>query len=290
MANLQRWMNFLHIKSFIEAIPDSFSQSFDESEYIERMNHFKDIGTVLLPDGNPLNFKDAGLLKLLSMVGVELSYEEDSLNDLVRYLRRMFREKMKKQGMHNYEVAHLAEFFELQATQAGWGEVDRLINYVADKSMTEIVAENAGLVIVDPEDPGLGGAKCYSLSFFWDDNGFSRDVALSSSPDILMKLIEPMLQRVGSKSPGHEAVPTALLIQLNDKLQGYIPLVPVVQRRLEADGSITSHFDFSHMQLNWGGFTWHKHDLSLMRAVTSVAPEADVRRIKGEFLSDEMGL
>jgi hypothetical protein len=293
MAHLQRWMNFLHIKTLIETLegqPDAFSQDYDSAEFIERMNHFKDIGTVLLPDGKPLDFQDPGLLKFFEMVGVDLSYEEDSLNDVVRYMKRMFREKMKNQGMHGYEVAHLAAFFDLQTEPAGWAEVDRLIHYVADKSMTEIVAESAGLVIVDPEDAGLGGTKCYSLSFLRDEDSVNRDVALASSPEILMKLIEPMLQRANSPSAGCEDVPNALRIQLNDKTQCYIPLAPVIQRRLEADGSATSHFDFSHMKLNWGGFTWHKQDLSLMKAVVSVAPEADVRRIKGEFLSDGLGL
>jgi hypothetical protein len=292
MANLQRWMNFIHIKSLIKTLvaqPDSFSPDYNESEYLDRMNHFKDIGTVLLPDGNPLDFKDPGLLKFFSMIGVDLSYEEDSLNDLVRYMKRMFRDKMNNQGMHGYEVPHMGDFFELKAGP-GWAEVDRLINYVADKSLTEIVAENAELVIVDPEDPGLGGVRCYSLSFFRDEDSFNRNVALASNPETLVKLIEPMLERAMSKSVGSEDVPNALIFQLNEKTQCYIPLAPAIKQRREADGSFTPHFDFSHMKLNWGGFTWHKQDLSLMKAVASAAPEADVRRIKGEFLSDGLGL
>lgn len=294
MANLQRWMNYIHIKSFVdilEAAPDGYSDTAGEEEYLERMNYFKEIGTVMLHDDKPIVFDDPAVALFLSMVEFDPSYEEETLNDLLRHIRRMFRQKLDVPGMHGYQLPHLDELFEFRHAPGGWVELDRLVEYLADHTLTELVGRNDGKILFDPNDLGLGGQKCFAINFMMSDGTYSRNNAFASDPVTIVSLIQPALDIIGGELKNGRATPDAMIIVLNDKTQCMLPVTPAFVISIDSVGhSQTTSWDFSRMQPNWGTFSWHKHDIGLMKAVAAAAPDAEKRRIKGEFLSDEMGL
>jgi hypothetical protein len=294
MANLQRWMNFIHIKSLadiLEAAPDGYSDTAGEEAYLERMVYHRGIRTITLTDGKPIAFDDPGIALFVSMIKFDPSDEQETLKDLLGNIKRTFRRELESPGMHGYQMPLLDELFELRKTPGGWAELDRLIEYIVDQSFTELVERNEGKVLFDPNDQGLGGQKCFAINFMMSDNTYSRYAGFASDAETIVGLIQPALDIIGGEHKNCRATPVAMIIVLNDKTQCMLPVVPITDTTIDmVSGGLHCHMDFSRMQPNWRTFSWHNHDIGLMKAVAAAAPEGERRRIKGEFLSDEMGL
>jgi hypothetical protein len=294
MANLQRWMNYIHIKSLVdilESAPDGYSDTAGEEEYLERMVYHRGIRTITLTDGKPIAFDDPGMALFVSLIKFDPSDEQETLKDLIGNIKPTFRRELESPGMHGYQMPLLDELFELRKTPGGWAELDRLVEYIVDKSFTELVERNEGKVLFDPNDQGLGGQKCFAINFMMSDATYSRNIAFASDAATIVSLIQPALDIIGGEHKNGRATPDAIIIALNDKTQCMLPVTPACVISIDNVGhSQTTSWDFSRMQPNWRTFSWHNHDIGLMKAVAAAAPDAEKRRIKGEFLSDEMGL
>ena len=290
---MQRWMNWLHIKNLVEDLEDGGLQ---DPEFRKSRQMFRSIHMATLDDGARINLADPAVSLFLKMIDVDPDDFEVSLADAVRKLEVWYLINLNKPGIGGYDVPDLDELVNLRLEPNGWTELDRVIKQISEESLSAKVDRLESSLILSPDDPGLNGPMVYSLnlSMSWDGSNCRENVALASSPAEVLNLVDKVLEAQGKSylQYGYDSMspaPESLYLKRGDDLLFMAPVKPVFVSQPVGDDYHT-YDDHSKPFVDWSQVDWRKHDREMFRALINYVPKPLAHKVKGTFLSDELGM
>ena len=151
-------------------------------------------------------------------------------------------------------------------------------------------------MLLNEDDPGLNGKKVYSLHLLmkWDGTLVQENLALASSPTEILRLVDKVLERQGKSylKYGYDSMspaPISICLKRGDDLLFMAPVKPVFVSEPVGEDFHT-YDDHSRPFVEWSQVEWHKHDREIFRALIDYVPKTLAHKVKGTFLSDELGM
>lgn len=257
------------------------------------VGYFGPMSRVKIDGDDFINRQDPALRLFMKVIGVSLDDNWASLYHLDTKMNSWLAERML--GPSAYPSEKLDELFDLRSSGEGWTELDRVLNYMAGVTLSEVV--DSTRILHNADDPGLHGNVCYSviIHFYRDNGGFSslRWQALASSPERIAPLGLQLLQeklaefdRLNALGDQHHdfiaandfglGEPIEIDFRRNGGRQLRIPLI---------DGAGSER-----VVLSWRDMDIDVNEVSMMKALIAVAPEDARYLVKGRFLQGQLGL
>lgn len=280
---MKSWFNHIYLVNLYDAI--KLSQS--------TVTLKKALNEVVI-DNLPLNCEDEGMKRLFSLVDFNPQKGAASFLSLKSSLFTWVLHH--SWGPGSYDSTRLEALFDLSAVDGGFSELDRLFNHMAKITLTEVVKRTE--VLHDPSDEGLHGRACYRCHLgvtaldLQNMTGRRKNAAMASSLERLIPLVIRevdahserfnRLQRLGidsteykSESKLKRAKPTDIFIELNG--------VQVVWATIP-NRNIGEAFEVDWVNANLGDNT------SVMKSLAAGLPKNIGRKVRAQFLEDELGM
>jgi hypothetical protein len=293
-VRVRRWLNWLYMKDLIESLGTAEA----DRAMLYDPGHSQLVKKAILSDGSRLNLRDPAVALFFRMTEVDPS-EGWTLRESVKKLIEWHRFDLKIPGIERYHSPDLERLANLRFSPNGWAELDRLICHLSKETMTEKAARIDGNIVYNKRDPGLGGARCYSLNLLvgkLDDNPYRTNIALASSPMEAMKLLDHILVREGDRFRGavhrdaENPAPVGVYLKRNGKTEFLLPIMMPMTSESSLHGNEVGTACLSSPEFDWSDIDWHRHDQNVFKAVIQHAPQKMANKIKGTFLSDELGM
>jgi hypothetical protein len=270
-------------------------EGLQDPQFREERNMFQPIKDVILQDGSAVNIKDQGISLFLKMLDIDTS--DGLLADVPLRLKNWFNRNLKDAGIASYNSPELQDLMKLQFKPDGLTELDRVITQLSDSTLSTVISRVGQSVIFNPDDAGLGGNSCFTLNILSNNSlePFRENLALASNPGEAVKLIEQVLSAEGRRFEkfGYDMVnraPTALYLRGNGNIEFEVPMGPSTSpESYDTDGSFTFE-DHSDPVLAWDKINWIRHDRKVFKALVDNLPKSVANRVKGTFLSEELGI
>lgn len=291
---MQRWMNWLHIKNLVADLDDG---GLKDPDFRKMRNMLKPIHKAIMADGSPINLGDPAVSLFFKMIELG-DAPETSLADAVRSLEVWNLINLQKPGMGLYDSPELEKLVNLRLVPNGWAELDRVIRQISEETLSAKAERLEGSIISNPADPGIDGPNVYTLNLLMMHDGsvYRENLALASSTSEALGLVGQVLEQQGQRYLQSGcygeigSTPVALYLKINDVIQFMAPVRPAKVVEPSDSGELESHDDHSDPQVDWAGITWQRHDRGIMKALADFLPKPLAQRVKGTFLSDELGM
>lgn len=292
---MERWASWLFIKRLVETLKDPGIQ---DPSFRHMRGMYRPIDQAIMLDGNPIKMDDPAVALFFKMIGVDSPASTD-LADAVRKLETWYLINLKKPGIVGYESPALADLMALRLTPNGWVELDRVFRQIAEEPLSKKADRVTENLLIHPDDPGVNGPVIYSIDYLVMKEGdvFDNDKVYASTPGFAVSLIDELMRREGERylkyGSYHDSGTSTLAgvyLRCNGEIQFLAPVVPGKTMRMAKDGLMKPEDDYSKPQVNWAEISWQKYDRSVMKEVAAVLPRALATKVKGTYLSDELGM
>jgi hypothetical protein len=293
--SIQRWENWHHMFRLWKALDDP---GLSDPGWRKPRNFYKLLPDAVLEDGQRIDFEDEAVAHFLKMLYLDTSYQHMTLEDVCGRVNTSFLTDFNRPGFHSYNSTEMDRLMALREAPGGWAQLDRVIKQISgSETFSGIVDRKHGVFLTHPEDQGLGGKTCFSIGVltYYDGSDAKPYQALASEPKYAMALIEQVLARFDRTSNPWDCdykKPSQIWIELNGVSICSFSLKCTSGDELPYEGVVDKDgiACFSVTEPQWRDFSWSKHDVKLMNAFASAAPAEARRYIKGNFLTDELGV
>ncbi|MBI6882698.1 hypothetical protein [Pseudomonas putida] len=291
------WKDYVGFESITYAVVNADEKAWNQLYF--------DLGSLILDSGERINFDDPGLQTFFRAISLESAGPETRLNDLTEGLRR-WNSHHSILGPGQYDTTLIEAFREACADQ-GWAEVDTLMETLY--SVTPSRAFECVRTLIDPEDTGVNGKTCYSISLGvsaprashryhdfldkWRVLGSTPEFALRYLHNVLKAQYTSVMEGVWAYQDGRIApsvepqgtfladlatkgIPDEVVLKKNGKAYARIEVRPL----LDGDG----------FGIRWEKAKFPVNEKATVLAVAAIAPDREARRIRAEILQDDLGM
>jgi hypothetical protein len=255
-------------------------------------DYFEPLSRVFI-DQRPINLCDPVLCKFMEVVEMRLENRRSSFNDIFNKLT--WWNSNNRLGPATYDCPDLDGLFDLRSSDAGWHELDRVLNYFAGVTLSE--AADGPPILHSADDPGLHGDVCFGAVVQTRNprTGVSKRkwVAIASSADRIVPLaiLAARIEQetfnkwtlIGEGHPDYDrntkrvqGEPISVEIRKNGKQHLSFPII----------GERTSGI----VEPNWRAIEVRVEDMSMLNALLPVVSEDTKHYVKGQFLQGQLGL
>jgi hypothetical protein len=268
-----------------------------DPEWRKPRSFYNFIDKAVMEDGQRIDVEDPAVALFLKILDLDTCYQYMTLEDMSRRVFTYYLMKFQRPGLHGYDSSEMDHLMAIGEQPGGWHQLDRVIQQISAETFSSLVQRSRDALITHPEDPGLGGSTCYSLGImtYYDGADARPNVALASEPKYVMALIDQVLSTFDHASDPWDCDYkkfTCLWVELNGTSVFTLPLACTSGNDLPYEGVVDKfgRTTFSVTTPRWKDLTWNKSDLKLMTAFANAAPAEARRFLKGNFLTDELGV
>lgn len=280
---MKSWFNHIYLVNLYDAI--KLSQSTATLK--------KALNEVVI-DHLPLNCEDEGIKRLFSLVDFKPDRGAASFLSLKSALFTWVLHH--SWGPGSYDSTRLEALFALSAVEGGFSELDRLFKYMGKVTLTEVVKRTE--VLFDPSDKGLHGRACYRCHLgvtaldLQNMAGRRDSVAMASS---LERLIPLVIRQVDAQSERFNRLQGLGIDSTEYKAESKLKRAKPTDIYIELNGAqvvwakIPNRNMGEAFEVDWVN-AYLGDNISVMKSLAAGLPKNIGRKVRAQFLEDELGM